>query len=113
LCSIRAEENTELYFVEEPASFQGGDMNDFGNWVQSKIIYPPSAKEAKISGKVTVQFSVNSKGKVGDVRIIRRISKDIDNEVLRVISSSPTWLPAKQGVKAVKQVFVIPIIIKS
>jgi TonB family protein len=106
---IVTSEDVSFTIVEEPASFQGGSVDDFRNWVQSKILYPPSAIEAELSGKVTVQFSVDPKGKVGDMRIIRGISKDIDNEVLRVISSSPTWAPGKQGGKAVKQVFVIPV----
>jgi TonB family protein len=99
--------------VDINASFQGGNVNDFINWVKSRITYPNSAKGAKISGKVNVQFSVNFKGKVVEAKIIRGISKDIDNEVLRVISSSPAWIPANQDGMAVKQEFAISVVFKS
>jgi protein TonB len=104
------EEEPELYFVEEPASFQGGDVNTFRAWVQSNMIYPTAAQEAGISGKITVQFAVNSKGKVVDAKIIRGVHPELDKEAIRGILASPPWTPGKQGGRAVKQVFVIPII---
>jgi periplasmic protein TonB len=96
--------------VEENATFQGGDINTFRNWVQSKIIYPPDAVEAGISGKVFIQFCVNSKGKVCDIKVLRSVHPEIDKEVVRCLNNAPDWIPAKQGGKTVKQQFVMPVI---
>jgi protein TonB len=96
--------------VEENATFKGGDVNTFRSWVQENIVYPPVAAEAGISGKVFVQFCVNSKGQVCDIKILRGVHPELDKEVIRCINNSPTWIPAKQGGKAVKQQFVMPII---
>jgi periplasmic protein TonB len=96
--------------VEENATFQGGDVNTFRSWIQSEIIYPPDAAEAGISGKVFVQFCVNSKGKVCDIIVLRSVHPEIDKEVVRCINNSPDWIPAKQGGKAVTQQFVMPVI---
>ena len=58
---IEAEEPA-FVIVEENATFQGGDINSFRIWVQQNMVYPTAAAEAGISGKVIVQFAVNSKG---------------------------------------------------
>jgi periplasmic protein TonB len=103
------EEEPVFIIVEEPATFQGGDLNSFRDWVQKNLEYPPVAAENGISGKVYVQFAVNSKGEVVDVKILRSVDSSLDKESIRVITSSPKWNPAKQGGKAVKQQFVIPL----
>ena len=60
---VRGEEPAFI-IVEENATFQGGDINTFRIWVQQNMVYPTAAAEAGISGKVIVQFAVNSKGVV-------------------------------------------------
>ena len=103
------EEEPVFIFVEEQASFQGGDVTTFRSWVEKNLVYPPVASENGIFGKVIVQFAVNSKGEVVDVKVLRSVDQSLDKETIRVIMSSPKWTPAKQGGRAVKQQFVIPI----
>lgn len=103
------EEEPVFIFVEEQASFQGGDVNTFRSWVEKNLVYPPVASENGIFGKVIVQFAVNSKGDVVDVKVLRSVDQSLDKETIRVIMSSPKWTPAKQGGRAVKQQFVIPV----
>ena len=104
------EEEPAFVFVEEQATFQGGDINSFRDWVQKNLVYPPVAVENGIFGRVTVQFAVNSKGDVTDVKILRGVDPSLDKETIRVIMSSPKWGAARQGGRAVKQQFVIPVI---
>lgn len=96
--------------VEESATFQGGDVNGFRNWVQGNLVYPAEAAEQGVSGKVIVQFAVNSKGKLVDAVVVRGVHPSLDKEVLKVLSQSPGWSAARQGGKTVKQQFTIPII---
>jgi protein TonB len=104
------EDEPVFQIVEEPASFQGGDVGTFRIWVQQNMVYPTAASEAGIAGKVIVQFAVNSKGKVVDAKVLRGVHPELDKEAVRCIMSSPPWAPGKQGGRAVKQQFVIPII---
>ncbi|MBN1159351.1 MAG: energy transducer TonB [Bacteroidales bacterium] len=108
--SVIIEEEPAFVFVEEQATFRGGDLNDFRTWVQENIIYPPLAIENNIFGRVTVQFAVNSQGQVVDVVILRGVDPLLDQETSRVILSSPRWQPARQGGRAVKQQFTIPVV---
>jgi protein TonB len=108
--SVIVEDEPAFVFVEEQATFQGGDVSTFREWVQKNLVYPPVAVENGIFGRVTVQFAVNSRGEVTDVKILRGVDPSLDKETIRVIMSSPKWGPAKQGGRAVKQQFVIPVI---
>jgi periplasmic protein TonB len=107
---VIVEDEPAFVFVEEQATFQGGDVGTFREWVQKNLVYPPVAVENGIFGRVTVQFAVNSKGDVVDVKILRGVDPSLDKETIRVIMSSPKWGAAKQGGRAVKQQFVIPVI---
>lgn len=51
----------------------------------SEIKYPKKAREARIEGRVIVEYLVNKKGEVENPKIIRGIGGGCDEEVLRVI----------------------------
>jgi len=103
------EEEQVFIVVEEQASFQGGSVDQFRDWVTKNLKYPTIAIENGISGKVYVQYAVNSKGEVVDVKVVRGVDPSLDKEAVRVIQSSPKWEPAKQRGTKVKQQFTIPI----
>jgi TonB family protein len=96
--------------VDKQAEFQGGDIQTFREWVQKNLVYPPDAIKAGIFGKVVVQFAVNENGKLGFVKVMRGVSPTLDAETIRVIKSSPDWVPAQREGKNVKQQFVIPVV---
>jgi protein TonB len=95
---------------QEQASFMNGDLNDFIIWVKQNIVYPPLAAQLGISGKVIIEFCVSSKGEVMNVHVLRSVDASLDNESIKVISSSPKWRAARQGGIPVKQHFVIPVV---
>ncbi len=82
--------------VEEMPTFQGGDVNVFRNWVQKNVKYPEEAARKGIQGKVFVRYIVDKEGSVQDVTILRGVDPSLDNEVIRVVKSSPVWSPGKQ-----------------
>jgi periplasmic protein TonB len=105
---IRNTDDAPFLVVEESAIFHG----DFRQWIGKHINYPSDAVAAGVQGKVIIQFVVNKKGKVEDVKILRGIHPDLDMEVARVVASSPLWVPGKQGGNPVRQQFTIPIIFR-
>lgn len=107
------QEEPAFIVVEEEAAFQGGDLNSFRNWIQSNLNYPELAAENGSEGKVFIQFAVNSKGEICDVRVVRSSGDPLlDAEAVRVIKKSPAWQPARQSGKSVKQQFTLPIMFK-
>ncbi len=103
------EESIPFAIVEEKPKFQGGDQNDFTKWVYANIVYPEIAKENGVQGRITLQFDVNTDGRVSNVVVLRGVDSSLDKEAVRVISSSPKWTPGKQRNKAVKVKFTFPI----
>jgi TonB family protein len=95
--------------VEEMPEFQGGDITKFREWAQSSIKYPVKALQKKISGTVYASFLVNSKGEVTNVQIERGVDPSLDEEVIKVIKSSPAWKAGKQKGKPVNVSFVLPL----
>ncbi len=105
-------EEPAFLVVEEPATFQGGDLGNFNIWVSQNIKYPQLAVENGISGKVYIQFAVNAKGSVVDAKVLRGVDPSLDQEAIRVVNSSPKWTPPKQGGRPVKQLFTLPVVFK-
>lgn len=95
--------------VEEMPEFQGGSLAKFQGWAQAMVRYPQKAMEENKSGTVEVSFTVNKKGEVEDVTIEKSADPFLDEEVLRVVKSSPAWKPGKQRGKLVKVSQTIPV----
>jgi protein TonB len=83
--------------VETMPSFRGGDINSFRQWVQQRTIYPQEAVDKKIQGRVLITFIIEADGTVSNVTVVKSVDPSIDNEAVRVISSSPKWRPGLQG----------------
>jgi len=102
-------EETVFIIVEEMPSFRGEGQEGFRKYIFDNLRYPSIAQENGISGRVFVQFAVNSKGQVVDAKIVRGVDPALDAEALRVIKSSPPWAPGKQRGKPVKVQFTFPV----
>jgi TonB family protein len=78
-------------------TFQGKAWTSFTDWVVGQAKYPFQAQTDKVEGYITVSFSVNSDGTVGNV--VSPMSAQGDQvliaEVIRVVKSSPNWEPPK------------------
>lgn len=82
----------ERALVSQP-TFMGNDLQYFATWVNSHLEYPDIARENGISGKVTIEFTIDYDGSVVDVRIKRGVDESLDKEAIRVVKSSPKWIP--------------------
>jgi protein TonB len=95
---------------EEPAGFMGGDVGEFRIWLSKRIKYPRKAIEHEVFGMVVVEFCVDTLGKLFNINLVRRLDPSVDEEVMRVMLSSPLWNPAKQGGYPVIQRFALPLV---
>ena len=99
--------------VEVKPTFNGGDAGNFSRWVNEQLEYPENCKKEGISGRVTLSFTVSETGKVTDVKVLRGVHKDLDNEALRVVSSSPDWTPGIADGKAVAIKYTFPVLFQA
>lgn len=76
--------------------------------VRKQFTYPPAALELGITGRVFVQFYIDTKGNVGGIRT-RGPDKLLEKEAHRIVASLPQMTPGKQRGRAVKVPYSIPV----
>ena len=100
-----------FHSVEQMPQFPGGEAA-LMKFLQSHINYPPMAAENNVQGRVVVQFVVDKTGKVGEVKIVRSVDKDLDKEAARVCASLPKFTPGRQNGQAVAVWYTLPVTFK-
>lgn len=111
---VKKEEPVEeeiFQIVEEMPEFTGGPAALL-KYLSDKTVYPTIALENGISGRVIVEFVVNRDGSIVDVKIARGVDPSLDKEALRVVNSMPKWKPGKQGGKAVRVKYTLPVMFR-
>ena len=105
------QEKVIFQVVEEMPQFPGG-MGEAMKFLAKNMKYPVAAQQAKIEGRVIVQFVVERDGSVSDVKVMRGVSPELDAEAIRVVSMMPKWIPGKQRGKAVAVKYTMPIMFR-
>lgn len=98
-----------LLIVEEMPEFKGGEQA-LTAFMAKTLIYPQQAAENGISGIVFVNFMVDEKGNVSNVKVMRGIGGGCDEEAVRMIMlTSGKWKPGKLDGKPAKVAMSIPV----
>ena len=97
--------------VEQFPQFPGGDAA-LMKYLEAHINYPPMAAENNVQGRVVVQFVVDKTGKVGKVKVVRSVDKELDKEAIRVVKSIPKFVPGRQNGEAVAVWYTLPVTFK-
>lgn len=80
----------------KPSFMNNYDPNVFLNkWVYVYLKYPKAAIDNGIQGRVLVDFIIDEKGKVRDVKVVRGVNPLLDEEAVKVVAASPDWKPAR------------------
>ncbi len=85
---------------------------DLNQYLIDRLNYPESARKTKTAGRVVVKFAVNADGSISDCKVTTSLSKDCDEEALRLIRAMPAWHPGIYDGKPVKASFVQTVIFK-
>lgn len=78
-------------------------------YLAKHVKYPRQAKEARIQGTVYVEFTINKRGKMVDLLVLRGVGGGCTEEALRVIQSMKDWCPGKNNAIPVGVRFNVPI----
>lgn len=102
-------DDSPFIFVEEnPAPADG--MSSFYTYLSKNLNYPKKAIRDGVQGKVYVQFVVNTDGSIADLKVLKGISPECDQEAMRVLANAPKWKPGKQRGRAVRVQMSMPIV---
>ena len=95
---------------ERPLFSNNADPRHFlKEWVYHYLRYPQSAVRDGVQGTVMVQFIIEKDGKVSDVRVVKGVDPELDEEAVRVIAASPKWKPGKMGGNRVRSSLTVPV----
>ena len=106
-----AQDNKVYETVEQMPEFPGG-MEALISFLQENVKYPEQAAKNNVQGRVMVQFVVDKTGQVGNVKVVRSVSEELDAEAIRVVQSMPNFVPGRQDGKAVSVWYTLPISFK-
>ena len=97
---VPVEQNPKFFdVVEQMPEFPGGAHALF-EFLGKNIHYPKAAEDAGIQGRVIVTFVVMKDGSIGEVKVAKGVSPELDAEALRCVKSMPKWMPGKQNGEA-------------
>lgn len=80
--------------------------------IQRSVKYPRQALSNGVEGKVYVSFTVDSKGDVIDVAIVKGLGAGLDEETMRAIKALPKFIPGRQNGRDVSVSFTVPVTYK-
>lgn len=81
-------------------------------YISQNINYPDEARQNDIQGVVVVGFTVNKKGKLRGIELLRDPGAGLGEEGLRIVrkmAKEKTWIPGRQKNKPVAVKFTLPI----
>ena len=97
-----------LDIAEVMPQYKGG-LQAMARFVQRNLKYPAVARRMETEGLVYVSFIIDTNGRVIEAKAIKGISKECDEEAVRMVSAMTDWLAGRQGGVPVMVRMVLPI----
>ncbi|RKE56012.1 TonB family protein [Sphingobacterium detergens] len=82
----------------------------FKNWIISNYKAPRAAKNAKVTGKLIVNFTVEKDGSLSDFQITKDTGYQTGEALMELIRQSRSWKPGYQNGLAVKCGYTFPLL---
>ncbi len=106
--NVRPDEEGVYDIAEVMPRFPGGEKA-MKRWVAENIQYPDEARNAGVSGRVIVSFTVMTSGKLDGVTVLKPVHPLLDAEAVRLVRSMPWWEPGRQRGETVPVRYFIPV----
>lgn len=103
------ERSPEVHTVVEQMPVFPGGVSALLAYVARHTKYPAQAIRDRVQGIVQLRFVVLENGRIGDVQIIKSLEPHCDAEAKRVVKTLPRFIPGRQGGKAVRVWYTLPI----
>ena len=101
------ESETIYSVVEVMPQFPGGD-DSLTAYLKNNFHYP-APKNDDLRGNAYVSFVVDHNGDVRDVKILRGVRPELDEECIRVVKAMPKWEPGTQNGRKVNVQYNLPL----
>lgn len=78
--------------ISQLPEFPGG-LRAFMNWLNEKIVYPPSCRDRHKEGVVMVTFIIDTEGYAIEPEVKNAFDRQIEQSIMRALKSMPKWKP--------------------
>ncbi|MBD5349498.1 MAG: energy transducer TonB [Bacteroides sp.] len=110
---ITADQSEEpVYDSVDIAPQYPGGLEALNSFVNNNIQYPVSLSETAVQGRVIVKFIVKKDGSIGDIKVIKTLIPELDEDATRVIRMLSGFTPAMINGEPVNAWFTLPITYK-
>lgn len=106
---IQGEDEVYLSGDTIDAKFNGGGLENFHAYIDTVFDYSKVTK----AGSLITSFTINIKGKIQDIRVLKFPNEEAAAEIIRVLQISPKWEPAKRNGKPISITIKHPMVFKS
>lgn len=108
--SVEKAEITKAYtYVEQMPVYKGSEAALL-TFLGDNIRYPEAAQKAGVEGITVMTFVVETDGTITDIKTVKSLSPETDQEAVRVIKlTSGNWIPGKQNGETVRVKYTVPI----
>ena len=81
-------------------------MNKF---IKANFHIPDSVITDSLSATVMLKISIDKTGNLTSISVLKGVNKSIDNELIRVFSIMPKWIPGVKEGKKISETFALPV----
>ena len=101
-----------VYEVAEQMPEYPGGHSALMRFIAQNLKYPVAAQQAKIQGKVIVQFVIDTEGNVTAPKILQGVDPLLDAEAIRLTTIMPKWRPGREKGEVVNVKYTVPLTFK-
>lgn len=105
--SISSKIFCELYILQP--EFPGGPKA-LMQYIHAHLKWPKKASLIQKKIRVIIGCTIDEKGRVKNVKVMRGFAPEYDKEAIRVIKKLPKWKPGQMNGKIIKTKYVIVVV---
>lgn len=83
-------------FGDTTPSYPGG-QSALESFLSKNIVYPQNARDNGVEGVVMVGFMVGPDGSLNNLKVLKPVDPDLEQEAIRVVGLMPSWIPAENN----------------
>ena len=102
------EEPEEVFMIVDKMPLMIPNQTEGMRQLGQCIVYPKAAREARIEGRVFVQFVVDTKGRVVDPEVVHGLGYGTDEEAVRCVRQL-RFTPGRTGEEVVRVKMSLPV----
>ncbi|MDR2684569.1 MAG: TonB family protein [Prevotellaceae bacterium] len=92
--------------------YPGGE-EEMQKFIDENMVFPQSAIDKNISGRVILRFFVDTEGNIKGITVQQGLDADCNNAAIECIKKMPKWLPAQQNGRSITSAVTVPVVFKT